>query len=183
MDTRVTVRGMELTEQTYDAAAAAEARERTGRPHLTDARIAANATYQRRRARTAVDTLLEIDPEHYDEHTRRVLIETLPRLAEAGASPVELPPALQAAWCEYEDDERGACTLPEGHAGDHDLDPYAPPVSWVQAGYATFDERFAGGRNPADERNPLTCAHGLASCGPCGVLNGRPMHDNGDYRA
>ena len=115
---------MALTEQAYNRAAAAEAADRNGRPHLTDARKEANATYQRRRARTAVDELLTIDPEHYDEHTRRVLIDTLPRLAAAGASTLELPEPLQAAWCEYAN-ETGPCTLPEGHSGDHDPDPYA----------------------------------------------------------
>lgn len=125
---------MALTQQAYDRAAAAEAAERNGRPHLTDARIEANATYQRRRARTAVDELLAIDPEHYDEHTRKVLIETLPRLAAAGASTLELPEPLQAAWCDYHvtDAVSGAlaqCTLPDGHAGacDPDLENLVEP--------------------------------------------------------
>lgn len=150
---------MALTDQAYNRAAAAEAAERNGRPHLTDARKEANATYQRRRARTAVDELLLIDPEHYDEHTRKVLIETLPKLAAAGASTLELPEPLQAAWCDYVS-SIGHCTLPEGHAGDHDPDPYAGCLCPSIAEWCP----------PAD-------------AAPEDHYDGCPMHDNGDYRA
>ena len=116
---------MALTEQAYNRAAAAEAAERNGRPHLTDARREANATYQRRRARTAVDTLLEIDPEHYDEHTRKVLIETLPRLAKIELWEIraleQLEP-LRAEWCDGQLGYGIQCGLPEGHMGACDPD-------------------------------------------------------------
>jgi hypothetical protein len=48
---------------------------------LTAARRSAAETYQRRRARSAVDMLLDTDPKLWDEHTRTAVVRTLPRLA------------------------------------------------------------------------------------------------------
>ena len=48
---------------------------------LTAARVTANQTYLRRRARSAADMLLDIDPALWDEQTRRIILETLPRMA------------------------------------------------------------------------------------------------------
>jgi hypothetical protein len=100
------------------------------RPHLTDARIAANQTYQRRRARTAVDVLLEVDPKLWDDATRRAIVRTLPQLAGIEAWEIgELTPAGRAdplgGWCDYVSDSAGPCTLTASHLGDHDPDPHA----------------------------------------------------------
>ena len=112
------------------------------RPHLTDARIKANETYKRRQARTAVDTLLDIDPRLWDEATRTAIVRTLPGLAGIEAWEIralEQPRPLEAAWCDYHvtDAVSGAlapCTLPEGHAGacDPDLEQLVepPPGPW-----------------------------------------------------
>lgn len=148
-----------------------------GRPHLTAARIKANETYQRRRARTAADTLLEIRPDLWDDQTRRTLLVTLPSLAFARelarygepAAPPAAPPAaddpqpLQAAWCDYAS-STGPCTLPEGHTGDHDPDPYAIEVDMRYALAADL-ERMGLWPDPPDDPGRSR------------------MHDNGDYRA
>lgn len=109
------------------------------RPHLTDARVKANQTYKRRQARTAADTLLDIDPKLWDEHTRRAVVETLPRLAQIELWEIRAleqlePQPLEASWCDYHvtDAVSGAlapCTLPEGHAGacDPDLENLVEP--------------------------------------------------------
>ena|SRR5690242_16188849 len=125
MTGRATVAGMTATDEV--------------RPHLTDARIKANQTYQRRRARSAADYLLDIDPALWDDATRKILLETLPRLAKIEPWEIEAlrsrePEPLQAAWCDYHvtDAVSGAlapCTLPEGHAGacDPDLEQLVEP--------------------------------------------------------
>jgi hypothetical protein len=134
----------------------------TQHEHLTRARVEANATYQRRRARTAVDTLLEIRPDLWDDHTRHVILEVLPRSIRRYDTAMAV---LEAAWCSVSMAGGLECGLPEGHAGDHD--PF-PPGGRCEHGYA-----------------PAVCGQ----CHPApgiGALHSRTfddVHDNGDYRA
>lgn len=144
------------------------------RPQITEAQRSAAQTYRRRRARSAADMLLDIPPADWDEHTKRVILVTLPSLLyarelarygepqqnltcplstctqDAGHDgqhdPFPAPP--RAEWCEYAN-ETGPCTLPEGHSGDHDPDPYAdlsPAVAQIC--------------RASDELLPATCSSG-----------------------
>lgn len=115
------------------------------RPHLTDARIKANETYKRRQARTAVDTLLDIDPRLWDDATRTAIVRTLPRLAtietweirELESDPrIEACEAgdrepLQAEWCDGQLGYGIACGLPEGHMGMCDPDVADAGPGWL----------------------------------------------------
>lgn len=123
---------------------------------ITAARVKANETYQRRRARSAVDVLLEVRPELWDEHTRKAVLETLPRLAAPTTSWVAaaLDVAFPGGWCDYAN-ETGPCTLTANHKGDHDPDPYA-----------YHDERACAQQN-----------------GDCACVPTPSLHDNGHYRA
>jgi hypothetical protein len=59
--------------------------------HLTDARESAQRTYDRRRARSAADTLATIPPNRWDDHTRSVVL-TLATIA----APSRIDDALEA---------------------------------------------------------------------------------------
>jgi hypothetical protein len=59
--------------------------------HLTDARESAQRTYDRRRARSAADTLATIPPNRWDDHTRRV-VATLATIS----APSRIDDALEA---------------------------------------------------------------------------------------
>ncbi len=155
------------------------------RPHLTDARIKANETYKRRKARTAVDELLEIDPKLWDEHTRRTVVETLPRLArielwEIRALEQGEPRPLEAAWCDGQFGYGIRCGLPEGHMGMCDPDAAeAYPVVPIRP------DPLAALRVQQDTGCPDCWQdHGALHTESCRVaIELRRKHDNGHYRA
>jgi len=137
------------------------------RPHLTDARIKANQTYKRRQARTAVDTLLEIAPELWDDATRTAIVRTLPRLAriepwelrelEGDGGQIETH-SPESAWCDYHvtDSVSGAlapCTLPDGHAGacDPDLEQLVEPPAGPWRCLSQHEHAYADYARACDE--------------------------------
>jgi hypothetical protein len=133
------------------------------RPNLTDARVAAGTTYKRRRARTAADELLSIPPDLWDDHTRRVILVTLPSLVYAR----EL-----ARYGE----PRGETTCSRPACGN------PPCVDCTSAGIPCD-----GCGRPAGVECRAHCpTYGARLRGVIAGAGDPPtlkMHDNGDYRA
>lgn len=147
------------------------------------ARISANRTYQRRRARTAADVLLEVDPDLWDEHTRRVVFETLPMLARPATVQTRAAAARAAA----------AAAKPEQYVAH----ATGCPDCWQDFGQRHLEHcstALERGRVAAAVRSSArpTCLSGhqhtdIGAARTCEAL--RPPggysheHDNGDYRA
>jgi len=114
------------------------------RPNLQRDRVAAGQTYKRRRARTAADELLSISPDLWDEHTKRVVLVTLPSLIYAALlARYGEPQPLQACTVEIAGDVMCGEAMP---CADHsrqlaydDPDPYAKgtPADPVVQAYRT----------------------------------------------
>lgn len=141
------------------------------RPHLTDARVTAGQTYKRRRARTAADELLSIPPGLWDDHTRRIVLVTLPSLIYARELARYGEPG---AIC-----SRPSCGNPPcvdcTSAG---IPPYRPDGSLQACPVEIAGDVMCGEAQPCAAHPPLTDDQ-MAS----NIAAGRLSHDNGGYRA
>ena len=130
----------------------------TDRPHLADARAASSATYDRRRARTAAETLAGITPARWDDATKRILLTLAAMLAPSAIDTVLEAGALALNPIDVEAYERQALRLQECREEDPLLIPPGEPRLFTR---------------------PCTDPCGQSDCEVACAI----MHDNGDYRA
>ena len=132
--------------------------------HLAGARESAQRTYDRRRARTAADTLATIPPNRWDDETRRI-IATLATIS----SPSRIDDALEAF------DGQPADNLIEIH---DEYDPGPVPAEYdMPSPYESLPPKWSDlycGQCPGGHNS----SYAAAIC-----RQAHRVHDNGDYRA